>query len=231
MNPPSKCDLLRERWISMIEQVYDELTDLLWQREEIRMLGKMIDGNHQLTESDKPFLWDARRWYMVFAAMSIRRQTDRGKRLISLTQLLTELKGQSHCIVRDTIVAQFREVYRQGDLDFERDIVDGLWSKWSNANGDLNVARIDADLASLKVESDNIYNFASSTIAHTSRKAVGKTFNLTFNDLDRAIDHLEQLTIDYYSLLTGRGCNTLLPVAQFDWHQQFSFAWKPRNKP
>lgn len=229
MTPPD-CVALRDRWVTMIDRVYDELTDLMWQREQIRMVGKMIDENPQLLKNAKPFLWEVRRWYMVFAAMAVRRQTDRGDKLVSLTQLLTEMRQHPRCISRDLHVERFRELYPNGDEFFESAIVDGLWDKWRDSSGDLSVERLDADLLSLAQESKIVYAFASSTLAHTSKNAIGKDFNLTFNDLDAVIDNLERLTIDYYALLTGRGCNTLLPTPQFDWHQQFTFAWKTPNK-
>jgi hypothetical protein len=164
---------------------------------------------------------------MLFAAMAVRRQTDRDDKLVSLTQLITEMRRHPHCITRDLQVQQFRGVYPQADATFEHAIVDGLWDKWRDANGDLSTDRLDADLLSLEQESKAVYVFASSTLAHTSKKAIGKDFNLTFNDFNAVIDHLERLTIDYQALLTGRGCNTLLPTPQFDWYRQFSFAWRP----
>jgi hypothetical protein len=48
--------------------------------------------------------------------------------------------------------------------------------------------------------------------------------------MDSVIDTLERLTIEYNGLLTGGSASTLLPTPQFDWHEQFSFAWKPRKE-
>jgi hypothetical protein len=89
------------------------------------------------------------------------------------------------------------------------------------------VVRRDPILDVLLAASNEIVALASSTIAHTSQKAIDKDVTLTFNDLDATIDFLERLTIDYFALLKGGGFATLLPTEQFDWYEQFRFAWAP----
>lgn len=213
----------------MIYRIQDELTDLLWQRDQIRMIGKMIDGNPELQKSDKPFLWEARRWYMVFAAMAVRRQTDLDPKLVSLKQLLTEMRENAHCVTRQLLVDQFKAVYPHAEDHFERAIVDGTWDDWRDAEGSLSRERIENDIKTLDQESKALYIFTSATLAHTNKKAINKEFNLTFDNLDAVIDHLEKLAIAYGSLLTGRSSSTLIPVVQYDWHAQFRFAWKLRS--
>jgi hypothetical protein len=222
------CSVLLQRWTAIVNRVDDEMVDLLWQREQIRRVGKMIQENGSLLLSDKPFLWDVRRWYMFFAAMAVRRQTDRNPKVASLAQLLSEIKEYPHCITRQLLVDQFRAVYKLNtDSEFESQLVDTNWSRWSAPDGSMNVARVQADLDALVSISKDLMIFASSIIAHTSLGAIGKGTKLTFNDMDAAIDLFERLTIDYRSLLTGAGSTTLLPTEQFDWYEEFRFAWKP----
>ncbi len=228
-SPVKDCSVLVERWTTIVNRVHDEMVDLLWQREQIRRVGKMIQENGDLLLSDKPFLWDVRRWYMFYAAMAVRRQTDRKPNMASLARLLTEIRDHPQCITRQLLVNQFREVYNVNlDSEFELQIVDANWSRWAAADGSLNVTRVQNDLDALLGISQDLMVFASSLIAHTSLTAIDRGTKLTFNDMDAAIDLFERLTIDYQSLLTGAGSITLLPTEQFDWYQQFSFAWKPQ---
>lgn len=214
----------------MIQQVHDELSDLMWQREQIRMVGKMIDESAELRESDKPFLWEVRRWYMVFASMAVRRQTDRRSDVVCLHRLLLEITLHPECITRNLFLEPFLSVHPQADKNHEADVVDFLWGKWKAANGSLDVSRVRRDLNSLQVAPRPIADFANEALAHTSKHSTEKEFGLTFKHLDAAIDHLESLAVEYYSLLTGRGYSTFLPTPQFDWNQQFTFAWKPRKE-
>jgi hypothetical protein len=224
------CADVLKRWITMVDRIDDEMVDLMWQREQIQRIGKMIEENPQLKASPKPFLWDVRRWYMYFAAMAVRRQTDPNRNRASLTRLLGEIKERPDCITRQLMIDQFRAVYKANtDSDFESHLIDANWSRWSAADGSLNAARVQADLDTLVSVSKELMIFASSLIAHTSLGAIGKETKLTFNDMDAAIDLLERLAIDYRSLLTGRGSVTLLPTEQFDWYEQFRFAWRPRR--
>lgn len=224
----------RERlkaWSEMIDLITGQVSDLLWQREQIRMIGKMIDDSPMLLASDKPFLWEARRWYTAFAAMAVRRQSDRGDKYVSLMQLLADLREHNKCVTRELLAEQFHAAYPNNEEPtFERALVDVPWATWSDASGYLSRDRLDADMQRLEAESKAIYIFASATVAHTSKKAVGREFGITFNDLDAAIDHLEKLAMDYQALLTGRGSGTLIPTPQFDWHRQFRFAWTPSKE-
>ena len=88
-----ECERRISRWRSIIEQVAKEVTDSFWQREQIRLIGNMIEDNPQLKASQKPFLWEARRWYMVFAVMAIRRQADADNDVLSLRRVLEELRS------------------------------------------------------------------------------------------------------------------------------------------
>ncbi len=231
------CTERLERWVVMIERVRKEITDLLWQRETIRRVGRMIDENPELQASPKPFLWEVRRWYMYFAAMAVRRQTDRTPNNVSLGQLLLEIQDDAQCITRDLLDKQFEAVY--GELPdsttkelMRAQLVDEDWKKrWAAAHGSFNVDMPKADLEVLESLSKELMIFASSQLAHTSLKAIGMETKLTFNDMDAAIDFIEKLTIKYCGLLTGKTSATLESTEQYDWYQQFRFAWRrPKAK-
>lgn len=228
------CAARLKRWVEMVERIQGEMVDLMWQREQIRRVGNMINENPRLLESPKSFLWDVRRWYMYFAAMAVRRQTDRNPKNVSLAQLLTEITQNSQCVTRDLLVSQFDAVYGSHPDSTTKSIirsqvVDGDWEKWSLADGSLDAAIVEADLRSLESLSKELMKFASSQLAHTSLKAIGKGTKLTFDDMDAAIDVLERLTIKYEALLTGRGGITLVPTEQYDWYQEFTFPWRARK--
>ncbi len=136
---------------------------------------------------------------------------------------------------RPKLVSQFEAVYgAQTDPTIKAiirsQVVDGDWKKWAAADGSLDVKIVEADLDSLDSLSKELMKFASSQLAHTSFKAIGKGTNLTFDDMDAAIDLFEKLTIKYRTLLTGAGGTTLEPTPQYDWYAQFRFAWRPRGR-
>lgn len=84
----------------MIDHISGELANLLWQRQQIRMISDMIEANAQLQQSDKSFLFSARDWYLAYAAMTIRRQNDLNEKRVSLKQLLTKMRDNPGCITR-----------------------------------------------------------------------------------------------------------------------------------
>ena len=225
------CPSLIERWVEMTARIEHEMVDLLWQREQIRGVAKMIDGNPRLLNSNKPFLWEVRRWYMVFAAMAVRRQTDQETNLVSLAQLLLEMQERPECITIALMEEPFNAHYPTiADPAFKSALVDIPWKEWSIADGSFNVQRVSNDLDTLVQTSKELYIFASATIAHTSQKAIEKGTKLTFDDMDKMIDLLEKLVLSYRGLLTGAGGWTLVPTPQYDWYEEFRFAWKPSER-
>lgn len=224
-----ECSELLSRWAAMADRIDDEIVDLLWQRQQIRMIAEMIGDNRRLRNPRFTFLWEARRWYLVFASMAVRRQCDRGRQLVSLAQLLSEVKDNPGCFNRELFVKHVRTVYKENaDPDSEYEVVNLTWEKWRNPmTGSFSIERVESDLEELRAACSKLVAFAGSTIAHTSKKAIERKFNLTFDDLDRAIDMLETLALAYRGLVTGIGGYSLVPTPQHNWFEQFSFPWRP----
>ena len=152
--------------------------------------------------------------------------------MVSLAQLLREIQESPRCITRDLLAKQFEERYSSHPdatlkSIIESRLVDGDWKNWAGADGSLDVKIAEADLDSLDTLSKELITFASSQIAHTSFKAIGKGTKVTFDAMDASIDFIEKLTIRYRALLTGAGGWTLEPTPQYDWYEQFRFAWRP----
>lgn len=56
MNPnPNECERFLKRWREIIDHVRGQLSDLLWQREQIRRIGKMIVANPRLLAGPSRF--------------------------------------------------------------------------------------------------------------------------------------------------------------------------------
>jgi hypothetical protein len=214
------------RWLTVLERIREEMCSLLWQREQIRRIGRMIDDNPRLQVPPRRFLKDIRTWYMTFAAMSLRRQTDKDEGHASLRWLLSDIAKHPEYLTRDHFVECFRK--SPTDPEFEGFLVDTDWKKWSSPDGSLNVAIVEEDIESIRQSSRRLYAFASSFVAHTSLKAIAKGTTVTYDEMDALIDRFEELTRKYTVLLTYRGSTGLLPI-DHGWYELFSFAWKPRD--
>jgi hypothetical protein len=227
-----ECERKLTRWRSIVEQVVKDLTDPVWQREQIRLVGKMIEEHSQLKASAKPFLWEVRRWYMVFAVLAIRRQVDADDDVLSLRRVLEEIREQPECISREMVVRLFaRDARYSYDPQFEKMLMDSMWKNYSELDGSFNVTQVAEDINRLVTISKEIKRLADKSIAHATKRGQ-KPFNLTFDDLDQCMDAFDSLAVKYIRLLTGAAYSegTLLPVAQFDWYEQFRFAWKPLSE-
>ena len=235
-NPQPDHERLLKRWRGIIDHVRGQLGDLLWQREQIRRIGEMIDANPRLLASPKPFLWDARRWYMSFAVMRVRSQADNDEDVYSLRRVLEEMRGHPEVFNRDYALELVQSDGRYRGSDFEQSLADSIWKHFSTDSGDFDTAALDADLEHLENISRDVRKLANKSIAHVTKQGILSEPKLTFNDLDKCIDAFDAITVKYIMLLTGGGYSggTLMPTEQFDWYEEFTFAWKPgeeRNSP
>ena len=85
---------------------------------------------------------------------------------------------------------------------------------------------IKADLAALRRAAASLEAFADKTIAHLDKSTIsGSSPTATFDDLDRCLDLLEELTLKYYRLFTALSVPEILPTYQYDWTQIFREPW------
>ncbi|HLI96993.1 MAG TPA: hypothetical protein VKT72_13060 [Candidatus Baltobacteraceae bacterium] len=223
---------LLKRWREIIDHVRGQLSDLLWQREQIRRIGKMIEENPRLLASDKPFLWDARRWYMFFAVMRIRSQADNDEDVYSLRRVLEEMREHPECFSESYALELIQKDGQHLDSGFVQTLADGLWNDFRTDGGDFDTAALDADIQHLHDISKEVRRLANKSIAHVTKQGILNEPKLTFDDLDKCIDAFDAITVKYIVLLTGGAYSggTLMPTEQFDWYEEFSFPWKPREE-
>lgn len=224
---------LMKRWGEIIEVVSSELSDLIWQREQILAIKEMIDENPRLLRSPKPFLWDARRWYVSHALSAIRRQADKLEGAFSLHRVVREIVQYEACFTRETVARMFSGDGRYSyDPEFEKILIDGTWKDFATESGDFDVEAVKSDLMQLETLAKRVTSIANKPVTDKPRqRPTGENEpTLTFNDLDQCIDAFDRIAVKYIRLIQGAGMSggTLKPTPQFDWYEEFSFAWKPQ---
>jgi hypothetical protein len=85
----------------------------------------------------------------------------------------------------------------------------------------LGANRVSQDRERLKQALSKVRRVADKTIAHSERHS-GSPPNITFAELDEAIEACHELVKPYISLLTGRGYHDMTPVEQYNWWKIFA---------
>lgn len=224
---------LMKRWGEIIDAVSGELGDLLWQREQIERIGKMIEENPRLKHSPKPFLFEARRWYVSHALAAIRRQADKMEGSYSLHRVVREIIQYEFCFTRETVARMFSGDGRYShDPWFENVLIDGTWKDFATESGDFDVEAVKMDLMQLETLAKKVTSIANKSVNDKPRQRPENENEppVTFNDLDNCIDAFDRIAVKYIRLLQGAGMagGTLKPIEQFNWYEEFAFAWKPQ---
>ena len=94
--------------------------------------------------------------------------------------------------------------------------------EWGDGSGALDPARVQADIDALTDASSKVSALADRTIAHIDKR--GFADEVTFGDLDRAIDEIGRVFQRYRELVVGSPLMTLEPTIQGDWKAPFRSA-------
>lgn len=214
-----------KRWKNLIEETTNDIADLVEDRYVFNEITSIVKKNQKLNKDN--LFWDFLRTnYVASMVLGVCRQADINKNSLSLVNLLNEIFENPEVIIKEWFVAQYqkgkqgetkRAVVRQGEADFEKNFGRGNF---------IEPSIIYSDIGSLLYCTREIKKFRNKRIAHKDKNHKLK-FNVNFNDLNKAIDALEQTTIKYNLLLNQSGYidSTLLPAIQYDWQEIFRIAW------
>jgi len=223
-------------WHETVNRVRDELTQLSYDRELFRRVDKLIQAEPRLATSGHPFLYRMRAWYTYSAIMTIRRQADRRTDVRSLRAMLAEMITHSALLTRHQIEALYRsDPTAAGHLSRYPEMLD-MFSAWTfvataaKADDYIDEQIFKGDLDQLDSVATKVKRFANKMIAHTAKSGAEAVINLTFREIDAAIDVYHDIAIKYIGLLTGASYFDLTPTDQFDSLSIFRFAWAPERR-
>jgi len=222
-----------EKWQRDIVRIREQVIHLANYRRWNRVYETVVNANPRLRPG-MHLLDYFRNVYGDFAAMAVRRQAKTHKDSISLRGLLEDLEKNNALVTRSWTQAEYRRPHANGttyDDEMADRLANAFFDKFADDAGEcLRKELITADLARLASSTERIVTITDKSIAHDDR--VRTTETVTFDDLNGAVDVLEDLTKRYVVLLTGESLLSVVPYDTADSTAVFNFAWiDPANKP
>lgn len=214
---PQDYTSLRRRWKRWLPMMRQDLTDMLGKREIFWELQDVAKENPDVLKPGSFFDWMCRN-YVVAMTVGIRSFMDQSSDSHSLWRMLYEMLENPGAIDRVSHVRMYRETSigeRLGHMSF-----DGVVGK-----GKLHLSEqaIRSDLRALEDASERVRRFVNKRIAH--RTSPGEIRRLPkFNEMDAALDKLDQIFCKYDLLITARGASSLHATRQYDWREVL---WEP----
>jgi len=210
-----------QRWREELTIIHRDIVTLTHNRRMFREIMKIIQSNPHLPRTNVAFGWmiDG---YVALATTAFRRQVDRDEGVISLARLLQQIVTSPEVITRTWFVSQYSEpAIRQADKDFDAFDPAGV--------GFLNPQGVREDLDQLLAAGRETQLFVNKYVAHRDKDvALGSAANppqVTWGELDRAIDLLGHLLTDYELLLNQAALVNVEPIMQTDWQVVFRQPW------
>lgn len=204
------------KWTRWIEgRIRSDVLTMHLQRAAWRDVSEIIQDHGELPDS---YWWEFMvDTYAVTQAVAVRRQADLHKGVVSLAQLIDEI--------------------RQDPTKITREFWIGLWDtddtwfaehQWSEQFGGSDGLHLDqavpvADAAALKTAASKVKGYVDQHLAHAD--AVPASVTLEVRDIHAAIDVIGELFRKYVGLLTATSYVDLVPAIQHDWKAAFREPW------
>lgn len=211
-----------KRWLAWIGKVKDDLQSTIDDRaifgafnEEVRQNQEWIHRHH-----GHRFYSFVVRSYVARVALGIRRHVKNKEDSISLLRVLDQMR---RCAPELTV-----DFYLQ---HFPGETEDAPWMALtfrgiSEDGAVASAQKIEADMQEIEKYTEQVERFADQVLAHLDKREFAG--DVTFNDLDSAVDKMDEVACKYIALLTGKGYPTLEPTPQYDWKEIFTV---PLRKP
>jgi len=199
------------KWDRWVDSIHKDVEKLLSNREIYRRYLEIVKNNQEIQSPSDFHIW-VRENYVASVVTAIRRQLDTRKDVISLMRLLTEIRSHNQILSRDW--HKNAHQYDWADADFTNVAGNGAFFAKEIA---------EEDIKQLESLGKSIQEYTHKYIAHKSKDQMKKL--PTFNDVDKFIEKLEEITKKYILLFTASGYAGLLPIWQYDWEEIFRKKW------
>ncbi len=220
-----------EKWQREIVRIRTAVVRLLDHRRWNRIYEEVVRANPRL-HPGIPVLDYFRNVYADYAVMAVRRQVRPDRDSVSLAGLLEDLAANSTLIT----CAWTRQLYEQPLASGERypqhmahTLADGTFAQFADSTGDrLDAALVIADIDRLKAATIKILEHGDRVVAHDDKRAAS---GATFDDLNAAVDTIEEVTKRYVLLLTGESMLQMTPIDASNSISVFRFPWIDPDHP
>ena len=165
--------------------------------------------------------------YIALSLLRVRRLCSETKGDISLRNLFKDMKRHNHEVSLDRFIRLYIE--DSDDKQFDREEAIRIFEEiCGRGNKVLPISVIRKHESKLIENTQLITNYATKFYAHRSNEDIDKI--PIFGDLDKAIDEIEAVIMNYSLLLKGSRPLSLFPEPQYNWKQIFYQAWLPKQK-
>ncbi|MDP3798839.1 MAG: hypothetical protein Q8R06_17120 [Polaromonas sp.] len=213
-----KLDPRLQKWLRWLEVIKLQVQDLVMAKHTFHEVQAIIRDNPALHQANSFYKY-LTITYVSHVVMGVRRQVKCDTQSISFAQLLGEMVATPELLSRPYYIS----LYAGTTVE---DLADGDFDRFAPAGAKhIDPILVEADLQRLREATAKCEEFADRRLAHHDKRDPKQL--PTYNELDVAIDLLDQLYCRYFLLFHASAMDTLLPTWQYDWKEIFHTPWLP----
>lgn len=207
-----------EKWLRWLNIIKLQIRELVQAKYTFHEVQKMIAANPAI-QKDNSFYRYLTNTYVSHVVIGLRRQLKLDSQSISLVRLMQELTESPETLSR----AYFKGLYAGNTGEY---LADGDFNKFAKPGAPhIDPDAIAADLVRLRTITANCEDFADKRVAHHDMRDPKQL--PTFDEVDAAIDLLDELYCRYLRMFEAKSMRSLLPTWQYDWKEIFHVPWIP----
>lgn len=200
-----------------LERIYREIQSLRINQHIFWEVQTIIRRNPDLHKPSSFYSWMGNMYAAAMSA-SVRRLVDRRKDTVSFVRLLEQVKRYPDLLSRVEYRSRCANPnLPQGYMDKDYDRLVGEGRKQPEPH------TIDDEIRKLVDRTTRLKEFVDTHVAHLAADPAKEL--PTFQELDDAIDCLEELLKRYLRLFRGVSLTSALPTWQYDWQEIFHYRW------
>jgi hypothetical protein len=220
-------------WRRDFDVIYRDVQELAVQRHLYREIRAELEaGEERFAEMDGTVFDWLRRMHVYSAVIAIRKQMENDPRSVSMLRLLQTIRPRAARLTRADYVARAGELPTNAtererlEHELRGEVLNERFDGLAGA-GEQHVteASVQRDIDQLLAAARALAPYVQWTIAHRDRRGIGASTTTTWDDLNGAIDLLEQLVRRYNELLDAGHAPGLVPTWQHDWKAPLRIPW------
>jgi len=207
--------------MDLLSEVHDELVESFSLRRQFRDFVEVFKANRRLQETGG-HVWH---WmlvcYLNTILVRIRRHADGQPNEASLRQLLEQIKKRPDVPSAERAIG----IQRGASDHLYESLATSFADRWTQGlvGGPFDQAVVAGDIAQLKSACEKATEAANRHFVHLHQGVASAVVRI--DDVDHALDQIEEVHKRYHSLVLDAGLYQLEPAPQFNTHEVFTFPW------
>jgi len=185
----------KQEWVSLVKgELYQQVLVLAFERDMYEEYQEVLADSTKEVKKATVFHDWLKGLYVTNVSVGVRRVTDRDRRVVSLVKLLEDIEKYAACITREWYLGHYEDAF------LRQQIGEPAFDAWGRET--LEPMLVAEDRGRIVDATSAVKRYVDKRLAHHER-TFEESIDVTWSELNTAVDVIEQVFCRYYELLTA----------------------------